>query len=138
MFCDSPNPSVDAYLKAYCRISQAIDYMRIVYANVGETERLIGLYPYEPLHDMRKAIERIDPRLSTSADPSERAAAQEAIWDAFYALREEFLEEFDLNQPTRPIVQPGSRRKKRSGAARRTQGSGEPAVTATSVQPPET
>jgi hypothetical protein len=30
--------------------------MRVVYANVGETTTLIGLYLFAPLHDMRRAL----------------------------------------------------------------------------------
>ncbi len=36
--------------------------MRSVYQNVGETNDLIGLYPYAPLHDMRRALQTLDPR----------------------------------------------------------------------------
>ena len=61
-FCEKPNASADDYLAAFCRISETIDNMRIVYANVGETGTLIGLYPFAPLHDMRRALQSIDPR----------------------------------------------------------------------------
>ena len=115
-FCDRDQPGVEEYFAAYSRISRAIDYMRIVYANVGETDTLVGLYPYEPLHDMRKALERIDPRVRRSLSPPERASARDAIWEAFNALREHFLDEFDLNEPTSPITQPQSRRTKHAGA----------------------
>lgn len=115
-YCESQNGGVEDYLLAYGRISRAIDYMRIVYANVGETDDLIGLYPYEPLHDMRKALERLDPRVRPEIGPHDRALARDLIWDAFNALRESFLDEFDLEQPTNPILTPGSHREKRPGA----------------------
>lgn len=115
-YCDLPRATIEDYLTAYSRLSQAIDYMRIVYANVGETDDLIGLYPYEPLHDMRRALESIDPRSGRELGPEERSAARNAIWEAFNALREHFLDEFDLEEPQRPMIEPGARRGKRSGS----------------------
>ena len=55
-------PSSDDYIAAFSRISEAIDNMRIVYRNAGETNELIGLYPYAPLHDMRRSLQSLDPR----------------------------------------------------------------------------
>jgi hypothetical protein len=34
-FCEKQNASTDDYLVAFCRISETIDNMRVVYANVG-------------------------------------------------------------------------------------------------------
>lgn len=136
-FCDREQPSLDEYFAAYSRICRAIDYMRIVYANVGETDILIGLYPYEPLHDMRKALERIDPRVRRSLSPPERAAARDAVWEAFNALRERFLDEFDLEEPTSPITQPQSRRTKHAGAELPPLKSEPMQPTATMMPPPE-
>ena len=42
-YCDRPYPSLEDYLKAYCRISETIDNMRIVYRNAGETDKIVGL-----------------------------------------------------------------------------------------------
>ncbi|MEE9590160.1 MAG: hypothetical protein V3V97_19315 [Hyphomicrobiaceae bacterium] len=136
-FCDREQPSLDDYFEAYGRISRAIDYMRIVYANIGETDSLIGLYPYEPLHDMRKALERLDPRSRRSLSPPERAAARDAIWEAFNALREHFLDEFDLEEPTRPITQPSSRRTKHAGAELPLSHAEIPQTSALTMPPPE-
>ena len=90
--------------------------MRIVYANVGETSELIGLYPYSPLHHMRIVMERLDPRAATPA-PEEKYAARGEIWEAFNAVREHFLDEFDIEEPTRPILIDRMKRRKRDGAA---------------------
>ncbi|KAI9880392.1 MAG: hypothetical protein M1823_006740, partial [Watsoniomyces obsoletus] len=59
-FCEKPCPSTEDYLSAFSAISGTIDNMRIVYRNVGETDSLIGLYPYAPLHDMRRALQTLD------------------------------------------------------------------------------
>jgi len=92
-FCEKPYPSSDDYLAAFCRLSETIDTMRIVYQNAGETSELVGLYPYAPLHDMRRALQAIDPRIpDREISPESRALARDAILQAFYAQRENFLE----------------------------------------------
>jgi hypothetical protein len=116
-FCEKPNASADDYLAAFCRISETIDNMRIVYANVGETGTLIGLYPFAPRHDMRRALQSIDPRKRTDVPPEERKLVRDAILQSFYALRENFLEELDLEQPDTPIAVSAARRLKRPGVA---------------------
>jgi hypothetical protein len=116
-YCHLPNPSLDDYLDAARQLSECIDNMRIVYANVGETDELIGLYPYSPLHHMRVEMEKLDPRVgSPTAD--HRYAARGEIWDAFNAVREHFLDEFDIEEPSRPILIHRMKRKKRDGATR--------------------
>jgi hypothetical protein len=92
--------------------------MRSVYQNVGETDGLIGLYPYAPLHDMRRALQTLDPRKTADAGAEARNLARDAILQSFYALRETFLEELDLEEPDHPLLISGGRRSKTSGAAR--------------------
>lgn len=115
-FCEKPYPSTDDYLAAFCRISETIDNMRIVYRNAGESDALIGLYPYAPLHDMRRALQSIDPRKRTNIPAEERKLARDAILQSFYALREVFLEELDLEQPTHSLLISGAKRLKSSGS----------------------
>lgn len=124
-FCEKTNPTADDYLAAFCRISETIDNMRVVYRNVGETDDLVGLYPYAPLHDMRRALQWINPSKRTDIPPEDRKLARDAILQAFYALRENFLEELDLDEPDHPIAVSVARRLKRPGAtgrARRLEG----------------
>ncbi len=103
-FCEKQYPTSDDYLSAFCRISETIDNMRIVYCNVGETKTFVGLYPYAPLHDMRRALQSIDPRKRTNIPPEETKLARDAILQSFYALRESFLEELDLNEPAQSAL----------------------------------
>ena len=117
-FCEKPYPSTDDYLAAFCRISETIDNMRIVYKNAGETPEKIGLYPYAPLHDMRRALAFIDPRKTPSSPAEDRALVRDAILQSFYALRETFLEELDLKEPEHPLLISGARRLKTPGSAR--------------------
>ena len=118
-FCERDDSSLDDYLDAYGRMSATLDNMRIVYRNVGETDDLIGLYPYSPLHDMRRALQTLDPRKPGPAPSSEqRRVVCSAIRQSFAALREVFLEELDLEEPTHSQLVSGARRVKRPGATR--------------------
>ena len=115
-FCEKPYQGTDDYLAAFSRISETIDTMRIVYRNAGETEGLVGLYPFAPLHDMRRALQTLDPRLVSEAASEQKKLVRDAILQAFYALRETFLEELDLEEPTTPLLISGARRLKVPGA----------------------
>ena len=115
-FCQKPRATLAEYLDAYGKISATIDNMRIVYRNVGETNRYIGLYPYEPLHDMRRALESLDPRKDEQITDKQQKFVHGEIEQAFLALREVFLEEIDLEEPYRPITTVRARRDKVSGA----------------------
>lgn len=115
-FTHIPNPTHEQYVAAFCVVSETIDNMRVVYRNVGETADLIGLYPYAPLHDMRRALQDIDPRKRPNASEEERKLVRDAMLQGFYALRERFLEELDLEEPTSPLLIHSGRRVKRSGA----------------------
>lgn len=117
-YCEKPYVSTDDYLAAFCRISETIDNMRIVYANAGETDDLVGLYPYAPLHDMRRALQSIDPRKRSDIPVEEKKLAREAIMQSFYALRETMLEELDLDQPAHPLLISAGRRLKQPGSTR--------------------
>ncbi len=118
-FCEKTFPTADDYITAFCRISETLDNMRIVYRNVGETDDLIGLYPYTPLQDMRRALQTLDPAKSQNVTPEARQLARDAILQSFYALRETFLEELDLEAPTNPLLTSSSRRQKVPGALKR-------------------
>ncbi|MEM9028481.1 MAG: hypothetical protein AAGC70_08940 [Pseudomonadota bacterium] len=118
-YCEKTYPTTDDYLEAYCHISGAIDNMRIVYRNVGETDKLIGLYPYSPLHDMRRALETIDPRANPNVTQEQRTLVRTAVEQTFYALRERFLDELDLEEPTNPLTAAVASRIKVSGTTRR-------------------
>lgn len=117
-FCEKPYRSTDDYLAAFSRISETIDTMRIVYRNAGETEKLVGLYPYAPLHDMRRALQLLDPRENPEPTQDQKALVKDAILQSFYALREVFLEELDLEDPQHTLLVSGARRLKTPGATR--------------------
>ena len=109
-------PTLEQYLEAFCILSETIDNMRTVYRNVGETETLVGLYPYAPLHDMRRALQTLEPRKNAEPTAEQRKLARDAVLQAFYALRERFLEELEAEAPDSPLLIFGGRRLKRSGS----------------------
>ncbi len=113
-------PTLEQYIATFCKLSETIDNMRSVYRNVGETDDLVGLYPYAPLHDMRRALQTLDGSIRArrrSPDAEMRNLVRDAILQSFYALRETFLEELDLEQPDHPLLISGGRRAKKSGSA---------------------
>ena len=123
-FTQLERPTADEYIATFCKLSETIDNMRSVYQNVGETRDLIGLYPYAPLHDMRRALQTLDPRKNPDLDAQARNLVRDAILQSFYALRETFLEELDLEEPDHPLLISSGRRVKKSGStgsARRAQ-----------------
>ena len=115
-YCHLKDPALNDYLIASRQLSETIDNMRIVYRNVGETGEFIGLYPYAPLHYMRKVMDTLDPR-AASPTVQDKYKARGEIWAAFNAIREHFLDEFDIDEPARPVLIYGMKRKKREGAA---------------------
>ncbi len=110
------SPSQEQYLAAFCAISESLDNMRAVYRNVGETDALIGLYPYAPLHDMRRALQTLKPAPGRIVTADERDLVRDSIMQSFYALRETFLEEMDLEAPDNPLLIYNGRRIKKPGA----------------------
>jgi hypothetical protein len=117
-FTHIEQPSQQQYVATFNVLSETIDNMRTVYRNVGETRELVGLYPFAPLHDMRRVLQTLNPGKSPSVTEEERKQVRDAILQAFYALREVFLEELDLEEPSRPLLMFGGRRTKKSGAPR--------------------
>lgn len=111
-----PSPTTQDYVRAFNVLSETIDNMRTVYRNVGETAELVGLYPYEPLHDMRRVFQTLNPKKASEITEDQQKLVRDSFLQAFYALRERFLEELDLEEPTAPLLVFASRRRKRTGA----------------------
>lgn len=115
-FMHKQAPTHDEYVAVFTQLSETIDNMRIVYRNVGETKELIGLYPFSPLHDMRRVLQSLDPRKGPTSE-EQRKRARDTMLQSFYALRDRFLEEIDLEEPDHPILMAGARRLRVSGAS---------------------
>jgi len=93
------------YEQVYASLSRAIDEMRGVYRNVGETDTHLGLYPFEPLHDMRRALEQLGEQPTFAQAQMTRTQVNQA-WES---IRFKFLKEFEAPEPTDPILGRGSR-----------------------------
>jgi hypothetical protein len=117
-YFEKPYPTSDDYVAVNARLSETIDTMRIVYRNVGETKDLIGFYPYEALHDMRRVLKDMDPRTKSGFTALERKRAQDCVEQLFSALRENFLDELDLQEPGHPLLAVGARRMKQRGGTK--------------------
>jgi hypothetical protein len=65
---------------------------------------------------MYKTMVSLDPRV---AEPTleDKYKARGEIWNAFNAIREHFVDEFDIEEPTQPVLIHRMKRKKRDGAA---------------------
>jgi hypothetical protein len=100
-YTHNPQPDRAAFRNAHRALSKAIDSVRGVYRNVGETEHQIGLYPFEPLHDMRKALDELG---FSDSRPEKREATRRRIVQAWNALRWAFLKEFSAPQAARSIT----------------------------------
>ena len=103
-YIDSAKPDDAAFAKVNRALSETIDLVRGVYQNVGESETTVGLYPFEPLHDMRRALESLRADLT----PERRTIERMNVDRAWNALRFAFLKEFSRPPPPWPILQPGS------------------------------
>jgi hypothetical protein len=117
-FTHTEQPTQQHYVATFNVLSETIDNMRTVYRNVGETKDLIGLYPFAPLHDMRRMLQTLNPAKVSNVSEEQRKQVRDAIVQAFYALREVFLDELDLEEPSRPLLIIAGRRTKASGAPR--------------------
>jgi hypothetical protein len=115
-YANLPEPQMGDYAKAYRAIAAAIDEMRGVYQNVGEDRHYVGYFPYEPLHDMRKALKELGHENVTD---SARKRTWDAIQQAWLSMRFSFLNEFDTPEPTNPILVAGTWRNQEPGSSPR-------------------
>jgi hypothetical protein len=96
-----PAPTDESYREVFMCLSQVIDEMRGVYKNVGESDAELGLYPYEPLHDMRKVLRDLGPGPSSEAEREEARRKLGGAWDS---LRYRFLPELGRADAPEPIT----------------------------------
>jgi len=97
-----PQPDQEAFGKAHLAISTAIDMVRAIYRNVGENEQSIGLFPFEPLHDMRRTLDELGFKGITATQQNEARTRIMLAWNAF---RWCFLREFSTAAPTFSITE---------------------------------
>jgi hypothetical protein len=102
------------YLAAYASLSEAIDGMRAVYRNHGESDSHVGLYPFSTLHDVRLMLER-DFRNGAKPTVAFRARRLAQITEFWRLFRRRFLNELETPEADRPILGRLARDERKSG-----------------------
>jgi hypothetical protein len=96
------SPTQGQFGKVLTDLSIVTDELRGVYKNIGESSNSVGLYPYEPIKDIHKAIRDLGfGCLSENA----RITARWKVVGHWKSIRTNFLDEFDRAVPTK-IVSP--------------------------------
>jgi hypothetical protein len=94
------HPSQDDRAKALVKISVAIDEIRGVFCNLGESGVDDGLYPFEPLKDIHREVAELG--WGDSFDPQPAKLARQRIFALWKDARRELLKEFDREEPEFP------------------------------------
>lgn len=113
-YCQKGKSDIDQYIDLYSNLSIAIDNMRALFRNVGESEEYIGLYPYETLHDFRRQLETIDPRKGPVSAAAMKDASRNIV-SSFQAFRDIFLIELSPVEPDFPIIAHNLKRLRKPG-----------------------
>jgi hypothetical protein len=113
-YCQRGVNDTNQFIEIYGRLSVAIDNMRVVFCNVGESKEYIGLYPYETLHDFRRQLEAIDPRKKQVSVEDMRVASKNIV-SSFQAFRDVFLIELRPVQPDFPVISKTMNRLRKKG-----------------------
>jgi hypothetical protein len=82
--------------------STAIEKVRAIYRNYGESNEWNGLYVFEPLHDIRKMLVANHQQIQGS--PSQVKFVWNNFDGSFRVLRDVFLHEFDRYDAEYPII----------------------------------
>jgi hypothetical protein len=81
-------------------LSAVIDEVRGVFKNLGETDKEIGLYPFEPLKDIFKLVQALKPETTTTEQQKHETKKRiDAHWRQ---LRTKFLRELERSEPDHP------------------------------------
>jgi hypothetical protein len=87
--------------------------MRSVYRNVKENRSSIGLYPFEPLHDMRRTLERMRQHLQNQTQSELQGEivrrGRDDIIACWNGLRHRFLAEFAAPSSRKSVTRRGYR-----------------------------
>ena len=93
-------PTRDQYAETLSKLSMVIDEVRGVFSNIEIKKDGIGLYPFEPLKDIRDEIRRLG--YSENCAHEKQKQARLRISEEWRGLRSKFLLEFDREIPTYP------------------------------------
>jgi len=93
-------PSQAEHSDILVKLSSAIDEVRSLFCNLGETDKDVGLYPFEPLKDIYGLIEKLSYGKDFSSDKGNEV--RKKVFALWKDVRQEFLKEFDREEPTFP------------------------------------
>jgi hypothetical protein len=111
MFCDRTTPSEEDFLKAFYKLSTAMDTLRLIYCNVNRTKNEPrGFYPFEQVRDIIDLALSLRPRWPAGLDqaastlPTHEARMQikRAIDVIFQSLRHAIQAEAKASPPDEP------------------------------------
>lgn len=97
-----PTPTQQEYADVITALSIAIDEVRGVYKNIGEAPDRIGVYPYEPIKEIYKAVRALG---YGEISEEQRDLARQRLIGHWQSIRANFLDEFDRAEPGK-IVSP--------------------------------
>jgi hypothetical protein len=97
-----PTPTQQEYANVITALSIAIDEVRGVYKNIGEAPDRIGVYPYEPIKEIYKAVRALG---YGEISEEQREVARHRLIGHWQSIRANFLDEFDRAEPSK-IVSP--------------------------------
>lgn len=93
-------PTKEQYSETLCSLSAAIEEVRGVFMNLGETDNKIGLYPFEPVKDILRLISDLGYNKQITTDDGK--IVRDKIFALWADARKELLKEFDREIPTFP------------------------------------
>lgn len=94
------NPPQTEFAKVQRSLSIAVDEVRAVFANIGEGEGKIGLYPFEGLREIQDATSSFG--FGEAADAARGAATRKEITRKWKEVRRHFLAECARGYPLNP------------------------------------
>ena len=94
------NPTEDQYRLTLAKLSIAIDEVRGVFCNIGETDAATGFYPFEPLKDIHGLVVKMG--YADGFCAQDAALFRSKIFALWKDARKEILKEFDREEPTFP------------------------------------
>lgn len=93
-------PTQQEYSIVLIKLSSAIDEVRGLFCNLGEMDKEVGLYPFEPLKDIYGLIEKLGYDNSFATDKADEV--RKKVFALWKDVRQELLKEFDREEPTFP------------------------------------
>jgi hypothetical protein len=103
VYCDKPLLSEEDYLKGFYGLSISMDSLRLIYCNVGRSEKdPKGYYPFEQVRDIVDVVRSVDYRRKPS--DQDRLQAKQAINLIFQSLRHAIQAEANASIPDSPTL----------------------------------